>query len=47
MFLALIKKQIKLLLRSPSEMVTLFVMPIVLICILSFALGSIRKVNLR
>lgn len=43
MFLALIKKQIKLLLRSPSEMVTLFVMPIVLICILSFALGSIME----
>ncbi|QCR32872.1 ABC transporter permease [Lysinibacillus sp. SGAir0095] len=43
MFTALLKKQIKILLRSPSELVTLFVMPIVLICILSFALGSLME----
>src|SRR4051794_14723462 len=43
MFLALIRKQIKLLLRSPSEILTLLVMPIVLICILSFALGSLME----
>ncbi|KGR74589.1 ABC transporter permease [Ureibacillus sinduriensis] len=43
MFIALIKKQIKLLLRSPSEILTLFVMPIVLILILSYALGPLME----
>lgn len=43
MFIALLKKQIKILLRSPSEILTLFVMPIVLILILSFALGSVME----
>ncbi|MDN4493286.1 ABC transporter permease [Ureibacillus aquaedulcis] len=41
MFIALLKKQMKILFRSPSEVFTLFVMPIVLILILSYALGSI------
>ncbi|MFC7684698.1 ABC transporter permease [Ureibacillus sp. GCM10028918] len=45
MFIALLKKQIKLLFRSPSEIITLFVMPIVLICILSFALGPLMEGN--
>ena len=40
MFLALIQKQIKLLLRSPSELLILLAMPIGLILILGFALGS-------
>lgn len=43
MFLSLIRKQIKILLRSPSEILILLVMPIVLICILSFALGSLMN----
>lgn len=43
MFIALLKKQIKLLLRSPSEILTLFVMPIVLILILSYALGPLME----
>lgn len=45
MFIALLKKQMKILFRSPSEILTLFVMPIVLILILSFALGPIMEGN--
>ncbi|MBD8027746.1 ABC transporter permease [Ureibacillus sp. Re31] len=41
MFLSLIRKQITILLRSPSEMLILLFMPIVLITILSFALGAL------
>lgn len=47
MFLALIQKQIKLLLRSPSELLILLAMPIGLILILSFALGSIMNGDLE
>lgn len=43
MFLALIRKQFKVLLRSPQELLILLLMPIVLILILSFALGSIMN----
>ncbi|HWL22922.1 MAG TPA: ABC transporter permease [Ureibacillus sp.] len=43
MFLSLIKKQFKMFLRSPSEILLLLVMPIGLILILSFALGSIMN----
>ncbi|SOC21108.1 ABC-2 type transport system permease protein [Ureibacillus xyleni] len=43
MFLALIQKQIKLLLRSPSELLILLVMPIGLIFILSYALGPLME----
>ncbi|RUL56985.1 ABC transporter permease [Lysinibacillus antri] len=45
MFLALIQKQMKILLRSRSELLMLFVMPIILITILSFALGSLMEGN--
>lgn len=45
MFMALIQKQMKILLRSPSELLILLLMPIVLICILSFALGSLMDGN--
>ncbi|WP_158582929.1 ABC transporter permease [Lysinibacillus yapensis] len=45
MFLALIQKQMKILLRSPSEILILLLMPIVLILILSFALGSLMDGN--
>ncbi|UPW84435.1 ABC transporter permease [Lysinibacillus sp. Ag94] len=40
MFLALIRKQLKVLWRHPQELVILLLMPIGLITILSFALGS-------
>lgn len=43
MFLALIRKQFTVLLRSPQELLILLLMPIVLILILSFALGSIMN----
>ncbi|KGR78484.1 ABC transporter permease [Ureibacillus manganicus] len=45
MFLSLIKKQVKLFLRSPSELLLLLAMPVGLILILSFALGSIWDGN--
>lgn len=41
MFLALIRKQLKVLWRHPQELVILLLMPIGLITILSFALGSL------
>ena len=41
MFLSLIRKQITILFRSPSELLILLFMPIVLITILSFALGAL------
>ncbi len=41
MFFSLIKKQFKVFLRNPSELLLLLVMPIGLIIILSFALGSL------
>lgn len=43
MFLALLIKQIKIILRSPQELLMLLLMPIILIFILSFALGSIMN----
>ncbi len=45
MFLSLIKKQFKIFLRSPSELLVLLVMPVGLIIILSFALGSLLEGN--
>ncbi|TQR35354.1 ABC transporter permease [Lysinibacillus sphaericus] len=41
MFLALIRKQLKVLWRHPQELVILLVMPIGLISIISFAIGSL------
>lgn len=41
MFLSLIRKQITILFRSPTELLILLFMPIVLITILSFALGAL------
>ena len=40
MFFALIKKQLTLMLRNPTEILLLLVLPMGLITILSFALGS-------
>ena len=45
MFLSLIIKQFKILLRNPSELLLLLAMPVGLIIILSFALGSIWDGN--
>ena len=43
MFFALIKKQLTLMLRNPTEILLLLVLPMGLITILSFALGSIMN----
>ncbi|MFB7159857.1 ABC transporter permease [Lysinibacillus sp. NPDC056232] len=43
MFLALIRKQLKVLWRHPQELVILLLMPIGLISIISFALGSLME----
>lgn len=43
MFLALIRKQLKVLWRHPQELVILLLMPIGLITIISFALGSLME----
>jgi len=43
MFLALIRKQLKVLWRHPQELVILLLMPIGLISIISFAIGSLLE----
>lgn len=45
MFLSLIKKQFKVFLRNPSELLLLLALPVGLITILSFALGSLWEGN--
>ncbi|GLC90542.1 ABC transporter permease [Lysinibacillus piscis] len=45
MFLALIQKQLKLIWRSPQELLILLGMPIALISIIGFALGSLLDGN--
>ncbi|MEO4053102.1 ABC transporter permease [Solibacillus sp. CAU 1738] len=43
MFFALIQKQLKILFRSPQEWLVLLLMPIALITIIGFALGSLME----
>ncbi len=45
MFLALIQKQLKLIWRSPQELLVLLVMPIALISIIGFAIGPLLGGN--